>query len=54
MLRIYHLDFFISCGLSTKLSVSICHKGWHLITGRNVKDLLPENVYHALFKYENK
>ena len=53
MLRIYHLDFFISYCLSTKLSVSICQKGWHLITGRNVKDVLPENVYHALLKYEN-
>ena len=58
MLRIYHLDFFISYCLSTKVSVRICQKGWlfscHLIIGRYVKDLLPENVFHVLFKYENK
>ena len=54
MLRIYHLDFFISYCLSTKISLSLNQKGWqfscHLITCRNVKDLSPENVYLVLFR----
>ena len=55
MLRIYHLDFFISYCLSTKISASLYQKGWqfscHLITGRNFKNLSPENV--LTFKYGN-
>ena len=54
MLRIYHLDFFISYYLSTKISVSLYQKGWqfscHLIIGGNLKDLSPENVLtHIVF-----
>ena len=56
MLRIYHLDFFISYCLSTKISVSLYQKGLqfscHLITCRNVKDLSPENVYLVFFSIE--
>ena len=56
MLRIYHLDFFISYCLSTKISVCLYQKGWqfscHLITCRNVMDLSPENVNLVLFSIE--
>ena len=58
MLGIYPLKMFTSYCLSTKISVSLYKKGWqfscHLITGINVKDVSPENVYLILFKYENK
>ena len=56
MLRIYHLDFFISYCLSTKISVSLYQKGWqfscHLITCRNVKDLSPEMFTSYCFSIE--
>ena len=58
MLRIYHLEMFTSYCFSTKIIVNLYQKGWqfscHLKSGRNVKDLSPENVYLILFKYENK
>ena len=44
---------FTSYCFSMKISVSLYQKGWqfscHLITGRNVNDLSPENVYLILF-----
>ena len=49
---------FTSYCLSTKISGSLYQKGWqfncHLITGRNVKDLSPENVNLVMFEYKSK
>ena len=58
MLRIYRLKMFTSYCFTMKISGSLYQKRWqlscHLITGKNVKDLSPENVYLILFYYENK
>ena len=58
MLKIYRLKMFTSYCFSMIINVSLYQKRWqfscHLITGRNVKDLSPENVNLILFLYENK
>ena len=48
LLRTYGWKMFIADCLLHKISVSLYHKEWqfscHLTTGRNVQDLLLENV----------
>ena len=54
----YQWKMFTSYFVSKKISVRLYQKGWqfscHLLTCRNVKHLLLENVYLILFLYENK
>ena len=53
-------DVEITCCFPSHFAflVRIYQMGWqfscHLITGRNDRDLSPENVHLILFKYENK
>ena len=48
MLRIYRMKLFTLYCFSIEISVSLYQMGWqfscHLITGRNFKDLSPDNV----------